>query len=134
MKHITMGKILAFAAVVEAGTGLILMIVPAIVIRLLLGAEISGAFIARFFGIALLALGLACWPSWQHGESSLRAFRAMLVYNVSIALYLAYLGIVGHPVGLLLWPVVALHAVIALLLVWAWDNQRRAKAICNRPL
>ena len=129
-----MGKILAFAAVVEAGTGLALMIVPAIVIRLLLGAEISGALIARFFGIALLALGLACWPSWQHGESSLRAFRGMLVYNVLIALYLAYLGTFGQLVGLLLWPVVALHAVVALLLVWAWDTQRRTRVISNRPL
>jgi hypothetical protein len=100
---------------------------------LLLGAEVSGALIARFFGIALLALGLACWPSWQPSESSLRAFRAMLVYNVLIALYLAYLGTVGHLVGLLLWPVVALHAVVALLLVWAWDNQRRTNVISNRP-
>ena len=134
MNHNTMGKILAFAAVAEAGTGLVLMIDPAIVIRLLLGAEISGALVGRFFGIALIALGLACWPSWQQGKSNLPAFRAMLVYNVLIALYLAYLGTVGHLVGLLLWPVVALHAVVAFLLVWAWNNQRRTKVISNRPL
>jgi hypothetical protein len=127
MNHNTTGKILAFAAVAEAGTGLVLMIDPAIVIRLLLGAEISGALVGRFFGIALIALGLACWP--KRGESNLPALRAMLVYNLLIALYLAYLGTVGHLVGLLLWPVVALHAVVAFLLVWAWDNQRRTKVI-----
>ena len=127
MNHNTMGKVLAFAALAEAGTGLALMIIPAIVIRLLLGPEISGALVGRFFGIALLALGLACWPSWQPGESNLPAFRAMLVYNLLIAFYLAYLGTVGHMGGLLLWPVVALHAVVALLLVWAWDKQRRTK-------
>jgi hypothetical protein len=129
MTHNTMGKILAFAAVVEAGTGLVLMIIPAIVIRLLLGAEISGVLVGRFSGIALLALGLASWPGRQHGESNLPAFRAMLVYNVLVALYLAYLGTVGRQGGLLLWPVVALHAVVALLLIWAWDKQRRTKVI-----
>jgi hypothetical protein len=39
----TLRNILAFAAVVEVGTGLVLMIDPAIVVALLLGAEVSGA-------------------------------------------------------------------------------------------
>jgi Ca2+/Na+ antiporter len=126
----TLGKILAFAAVVEVGTGLALMIDPAIVATLLLGADVSGAgtLLGRFFGIALLALGLACWPCRQRAESSSPAFRAMLIYNVLIALYLAYLGTVGHLWGLLLWPGVALHAAVALLLVWRWRDERRTKA------
>ena len=58
-------RILAFAAVVEVGTGLVLLIDPAIVVALLLGAEVSGVgtLLGRCFGIALLALGLACWPA-----------------------------------------------------------------------
>lgn len=126
----TQRKLLAFAAVVEVGTGLVLMIDPAIVVTLLLGAEVSGVatLLGRFFGIALLALGLACWPSRQRAESGLPAFRAMLIYNVLIALYLAYLGTVGHLGGLLLWPGVALHAVVALLLVWTWRDERGTKA------
>ena len=43
----------------------------------------------------------------------------MLTYNALIALYLAYVGTVAHLGGLLLWPAVALHGVVALLLVWA---------------
>ena len=91
-------KILAVAAIVEVGTGLALMIDPAIVVRLLLGAEVSGVgtLLGRCFGIALLALGLACWPSRQRAESGSPAFRAMLIYNALIALYLAYLGTAGH--------------------------------------
>ena len=81
------------------------------------------------FGIALLALGLACWPSRQDAESGSPALRAMLIYNVLIALYLAHLGRVGHLGGLLLWPGVALHAVVALSLVWTWRDDRRTKAI-----
>jgi len=123
-------KILAFAAVVEVGTGLVLMIDPAIVVRLLLGTEVSGAgtLLGRCFGIALLALGLACWPSRQDAESGSPALRAMLIYNVLIALYLAHLGRVGHLGGLLLWPGVALHAVVALLLAWTWRDERRTTA------
>jgi Ca2+/Na+ antiporter len=123
-------KILALAAVVESGTGLFLVIDPALVAALLLGAEVSGAgtLLGRCFGIALLALGLACWPSRQRAESGAPAFRAMLIYNVLISLYLAYLGTVGHLGGLLLWPGVALHAVVALLLGWTWRDERRTRA------
>jgi hypothetical protein len=128
--RITLGKILTFAALVEVGTGLVLTIDPAIVVSLLLGAEVSGAgaMLGRCFGIALLALGLACWPRRQRCESGLPAFRAMLTYNAMIALYLAYLGTVEELWGLLLWPGVALHAVVALSLVWKWRDERRTKA------
>jgi len=113
-------KTLAMAAIAEAGTGFVLMIDPAIVGTLLVGAEVSGVgtLLGRCFGIALLALGVACWPSGHVTPSGSAAARAMLIYNVLIALYLAYLGSVGHLAGLLLWPVVALHAAIALLLLW----------------
>ena len=126
----TLRKILAFAAAVEVGTGLVLIVDPGIVVVLLLGAEVSraGTLLGRFFGIALLALGLACWPGRQRAESGSPAFRALLTYNVLIALYLAYLGTVRHLGGLLLWPGVALHAVVALLLVWTWRDERRIKA------
>ena len=114
----TLRKILAFAAVVEFGTGFLLVIDPTIVVTLLLGAEVSGAgiLLGRCFGIALLALGVACWPERQRVGSGAPAFRAILIYNVLIALYLAYLGTVGHLRGLLLWPGVVLHALVALLL------------------
>lgn len=124
----TLRKTLAFAAVVEAGTGLALMIDPTIVVSLLLGAEVSGAgtTLGRCFGIALLALGLACWPSRKGAESGSPALRAMWIYNVLIATYLAALGTVRHLGGLLLWPAVALHTVVALVLVWTWRTRSRA--------
>jgi hypothetical protein len=111
-----LGRILAFAAVLEFGTGLILLLDPALVATLLLGAELSGVgvMVGRCFGIALLALGMACWPGAGSGPS---AWRAMLAYNILIAVYLSYLGTDGLT-ALLLWPAVGLHAVVALLLVW----------------
>lgn len=117
----TLRKILVFASLAEAGTGLVLMADPALVVTLLLGAPLSGAGVAagRCFGIALLALGLACWPSRIRDDGSSWPARAMLAYNALIALYLGYLGFVEHAGGVLLWPAVAIHAAVTVALVWA---------------
>jgi hypothetical protein len=96
--HNSLTKILTLAAVVEIGTGLVLMIDPAIVIKLLLGIEDSnvGTLLGRFFGLALLSLGVACWPGRPESTTGSQSFRAMLAYNALAALYLAFLGTIGH--------------------------------------
>lgn len=121
----SLSKTLAFTAVVEFGTGLVLIIDPAIVIRLLLGVEFpdAGTLLGRFFGISLVALAVACWPQRQRVESLSPPLRGMLIYNVVIALYLAALGTIGHLGGLLLWPAVALHAAVAVGLGWTSRNE-----------
>jgi hypothetical protein len=109
-----MKKPLMFAAVAEAATGLALLVVPSLVGQLLLGEVLAGIAIpvARVAGIALIALGIACWP----GPSLV----GMLIYSAAITLYLAYLGFAGGLVGVLLWPAVGLHAVLSILLIRAW--------------
>ena len=123
------GAILGFAAIAEVGTGLLLVIDPVIVVWLLMGVDVAGVgiLLGRCFGIALIALGLACWPSGPRAPIKSPAFRAMLTYNALIALYLAYLRVVGHQGGLFLWPAVLLHALVALLLIWMWRRYERAK-------
>ncbi len=56
--------VLVLAAVGEATAGVALLIVPSLVGQLLFGAELTGiaATMARLTGIALIALGVACWP------------------------------------------------------------------------
>lgn len=117
-------NVLLFAAAVEAGTGLALMVNPALVVRLLLGADLGGPGVplARCFGIAIFALAVACWPSTARVDAGSPSVRAMLIYNGLVAAYLAYLGTVGPFNGTLLWVGVALHTVVALLLVWAWKQ------------
>jgi len=106
-----MRSALLFAAVGEIATGLALLIMPSVVGRLLLGEELSGMAIpvARVAGIALVALGLACWP----GPPQL----GMLSYGAAVTLYLAYLGVTGISTGILLWPAVVLHAVLTGFLI-----------------
>ena len=110
-----MKKLLMITGVAEAATGLALLIVPSLVGRLLLGAELTGVSIpvARVLGIALIALAIACWPG-------LTALCGMLTYSVLATAFLAYLGIRGHWAGPLLWPAVALHAVMVVLFFRAW--------------
>src|SRR5438270_13997151 len=92
-----MSRLLKLSAILEAATGLALIAVPAIVVRLLLGAEISGASIplGRVAGAALLALGIACWLARDDSQS--RTARglvvAMLMYNIPATAILAFAGI-----------------------------------------
>jgi hypothetical protein len=106
--------VLIFAAVAEAATGLALLIVPSLVGQLLLGADLGGIAIpvARVAGIALTALGIACWP----GSSLV----GMLTYSTVVTLYLAYLGFAAGLAGVFLWPAVTLHLVLSILLGRAW--------------
>ena len=111
---ITPHKLLTVCVVVEIATGIALLLTPGLFSHLLLGivaTEMTNLF-ARFFGVALIGLGIACWPRPQ----SIAAMRSMLFYNGAIALYLAYVGVFVST-GLLLWPAVVLHAVMAGLLL-----------------
>jgi hypothetical protein len=108
-------KLLAVAAIAEAATGLALLVVPSPAGSLLLGTALTGVSIpvARVTGIALIALAIACWP----GRTALCG---MLTYSALATAFLAYLGIRGNWVGPLLWPAVAAHAVLTILLGRAW--------------
>ena len=116
-----MKKLLHVAAVIEAATGIALMVHPPLVTRLLLGDGVSGAGMAlgRVAGFALLALGLACWPGVDSADAKSPALRGLLTYNLLATIYLFYLGIGGRLVGSLLWPAVVIHTVMTFLLARA---------------
>jgi len=122
-----MSRLLSLAAVIEAATGVALMVDPSVVAQLLLGTEISGAAVAvgRVAGIGLLALGLAYWPSTDVSRVP-HPRRALLTYNLLTTLYLAYLGFRGEWVGRFLWPAVMVHAVLTVFLARAWFQARKA--------
>lgn len=117
-----MNKPLAFAALAEAATGVALIVVPSLVAQLLLGTELYGVAIAvgRVAGISLLSLGLACWPG---KETTHAALGGMATYGLLVTLYLLHLGLRSEWVGPLLWPAVALHAALTLLLARAWFHR-----------
>ena len=116
-----MKRVLILAAVAEAATGLALLIVPALVGLLLLGEELTGIAIpvARVAGIALIALGVACWPGPPRA--------GMLTYSAAVTLYLAYLGFAGGLSGILLWPAVVLHVILTAVLTRAATRNKETK-------
>ena len=127
-----MKRLLPLIAIAEAATGLMLLAAPTFVVRLLFGADLSkvvglddlaavGIVVGRVTGIALIALGVACWPSAT-------ALCGMLTYSTLATLYLGYVAVRGEWVGPLLWPAVGLHAVLTLLLVRAWLVARAARS------
>src|SRR6266513_4332372 len=113
-----MSRFLKLTAIIEVPTGLGLLVVPAIVVRLLLNSEISGAALplGRVAGVALLALGVACWlASYDTPSSAARGLvSAMLLYNIGATLILGAAGLGSGLVGLILWPAVLVHAGMAM--------------------
>ncbi len=112
-----MKRLLILTAIIEVPTGLVLLILPSVVVKLLLGAEISGAAIplGRAAGAALLALGIACWRARndEHSRAAAGLILAMLLYNVSVATILVCARLVDGLSGIALWPAVILHVCLA---------------------
>jgi len=99
-----MKRLLSLTAIIEAATGLALITAPSLVGRLLFGEHLTGIVIpvAHVLAIALLGLGVGCWPGTT-------AFCGMLTYSSLVTVYLLCFAIRGQWVGPFLWPVVALH-------------------------
>jgi hypothetical protein len=118
-----MNRFFPVTAAIEAAAGLGLVVLPGVAVKLLLGADISGAAVplGRVAGIALLALGLASWLARGQAASALTTARAMLLYNCGVAAILGAAGVSGMT-GVLLWPAVALHVLMA---VWSFMIRRR---------
>jgi len=109
-------RLLILSAAIEATTGLALTAAPGLVTRLLMGAgpSDSGIAVARLTGIALLCLGLACWPSGDVANPP--TVRALFTYNLLAAVYLGYLRVGAGFVSHLLLPACFMHALLASLL------------------
>jgi len=120
--------LLIVTAVVEAAAGIALAASPSLVASLLVGSHLdtlTGMLVGRLAGIALLTLGLACWLARNNQQNRVGAgpVAAMLFYNIAVGALLAYarLGLGLSAIGL--WPVVALHAILAL---WCLASLRTA--------
>jgi hypothetical protein len=111
-------KLFIATAAVEIGAGAFLLIAPALVIRFLLAVpkpSPEALVVGRVGGAGLLALGVDCWLSRRDRDSGSRdgLLYAMLTYNVGAFAVLAYAGSMQSMAGIVLWPAVVLHGVMA---------------------
>jgi hypothetical protein len=114
-----MKNLLIVTAAIEAATGILLVAIPSPVIIFLLGSMPDSPVlftVTRVAGVALLAIGVACWFASRNAES--RATRGMVsaiaLYNAGIAAVLVY-GAIGFGLsGIGLWPVTLIHTGITI--------------------
>jgi hypothetical protein len=115
------------AAGLELLTGLALIVAPSLPARLLFGSDLNAAGEAtgRISGLVMLCLAAGCWP--RAGESGRhQALVPLLALSWLAAAFLVITGLIGVNVGLVLWPAVALHLILAVLLTWTWASTRAA--------
>jgi hypothetical protein len=116
-----MKSFLTYTAIIEALTGLGLIIVPSKVVLLLLETEINGSLeiiLSMVAGAAIFSLALACWFFRLQSGAAI-AIRAMLYYNFSLASILLYgalrLGFRGSVLRLVIFyhffPVGHMHSI-----------------------
>jgi multisubunit Na+/H+ antiporter MnhG subunit len=108
-----MKRLLVVSAVIEAGTGLGVLLAPSVLAQTLLGGPLEGPValtVARVGGAGLLALGVACWLSRNEGRALVVA---MLFYNVAAVAILTYAALGLALSGIGLWPAIGLHTALA---------------------
>ena len=110
-----------------------LLLSPPHVTGLLLGVSLdapAALIVGRIAGAALLSLGGACWLAREDepGRARRGLVAAMLLYNLATVAVLANAVAGVRPVGVLMWPAVALHAVLA---VWCVACLRSGQGIAS---
>jgi hypothetical protein len=123
-------QLLSVTGAAEIATGLVLAVAPSLLVELLLGAvpgTAAGITVSRVAGVAILALGVACWLARQDaaGRAARGLIAAMLVYNAAVAAILVLVWTNQGLSGVALWPVVLAHAVLAVWCVAALSAREK---------
>ena len=82
-------------------------------------------FVGRIAGAAVLAIGTASWVARADARTpaQLGLLTGILIYDAAAAILLAFAGLILKTNGVLLWPAVAIHGILA---VWC--------LICLQPV
>jgi hypothetical protein len=118
-----MKKLLTITAIIEAATGVGLLVAPAVLAQVLLGGALDGPValtVARVGGAGLLTIGVACWLSRNDGRALVGA---MLLYNIAAVAILGYAAVGLALSGIGLWPAIGLHTALAAWCVAALKSQ-----------
>ncbi len=113
----TQRQLLTFAAAFESLTGLALILAPKATAVFILGAEpnVVGKMLRRVCGVALVALGIACWGARKDSESAARSgtLKTITFYNAGVGLLLVLFAAIGKTGGIVLWSAGVLHLALA---------------------
>ena len=109
--------LLAIAAVMETLAGLGLMLTPDATMQLLFGGRPDGVgmMMGRVAGVALLAIGVACWGARADsgGAARVGTVWAITLYNAGAGGLLVLFAISGQAAGLGVWSTAVFHLALA---------------------
>jgi len=133
-----MKALLIVTAIIEAATGLALVVSPSVPVSLLFGTALgttSALAVGRVAGAALLALGTACWLARhdEHSRAATGLITAMLLYNTSAVAVLADAGVASGLSGGGLWAGLILHVAMAIWCI-ACLRARRGSSLPTRSI
>jgi hypothetical protein len=116
--------LLIVTALLEAVSGLALLLIPAAVVSWLFGLPLDtpgGLLLGRIAGAGLVSLGIVCWQlrSTERGGAANGVVSAMLFYSAAVVAILVYAGLRMKLQGTALWPAIVVHQV---LVVWCLIN------------
>lgn len=105
------------AAWVEILVGVSFLLVPNAQSQMIFAITPEGIGVAwaRFAGVALIALGFACLPS-SRTEIHRRAVQTLFIFNIAATIFFGWFAVATTFRGVVLWPVVIAHAILAIVL------------------
>jgi len=84
-----------------------------------IGPSAEAVFMARWFGVGLLAIGLTTWLTRDFAASTAgRAVAGALVLSYSVGVILAVWGTLGGPFNALGWIAVGFNSLLGLAMGW----------------
>ncbi len=125
-----MKTLLITKSFVEVFAGLALLLVPSAVVSLAIGVPLeksAEAILVRFVGAILLAVGIACWRERNHSENrtATKLIVALLVYDISVVVFLLMARLAEQLSGIALWPIVFLHSGLGLWSIFCLRKRPR---------
>ncbi len=115
-----MTKLLTVDSVIEMGSGLLMVVFPSFLWKIVLGTALSTPVeltLSRIAGAAVVALATSWWLVRNDERShTLRGVvGGMVVFNAGVVIALGYAGIALGLSTILLWPFILIHLAMA---VW----------------
>jgi len=90
--------------------------------------SVEGAFMARWFGVGLLAIGLATWFARDVAESAAgRSLVRALTLAYGVGTVLAVWGTLAGPFNTLGWIAVGFNALLGFGFASAWHSRRQVQ-------
>ena len=113
------GKLFLTVALIEVPTGLALLIFPALLFWILFGIQDASPevfVVSRIAGVAIFSVGVASLLARNEGDNSSHhgLLWQVFVFNAGAGFVISWTGLMTQFVGIALWPVAAIHILIAI--------------------